>query len=102
MSHLPLPIFNWHALGLAGVHTMHSCTSIPLVIKATLLSYFTVLHADNFAVSVLIAMACSDTSHNPALDLAPFGRWMLRDKSAQRRGLPRRPLFMLGLDVYTP
>jgi len=23
--------------------------------------------------------------HNPALNLAPFGRWTLRDKAAQRR-----------------
>ncbi len=23
--------------------------------------------------------------HNPAIDLAPFGRWTLRDKAAQRR-----------------
>jgi hypothetical protein len=23
--------------------------------------------------------------HNPALKLAPFGRWTLRDKAAQRR-----------------
>jgi hypothetical protein len=23
--------------------------------------------------------------HNPAVDLAPFGRWTLRDKTAQRR-----------------
>ena len=26
---------------------------------------------------------------NPALDLAPFGRWTLRDKAAQRRSAPR-------------
>ena len=26
---------------------------------------------------------------NMALDLAPFGRWMLRDKTAQRRITPR-------------
>jgi hypothetical protein len=24
-------------------------------------------------------------SSNPALNLAPFGRWMLRDEAAQRR-----------------
>ena len=24
-------------------------------------------------------------THNPALNLAPFGRWTLRDKAAQRR-----------------
>jgi hypothetical protein len=24
-------------------------------------------------------------THNPALNLAPFGRWTLRDKPAQRR-----------------
>jgi hypothetical protein len=23
--------------------------------------------------------------HNPALNLAPYGRWTLRDKAAQRR-----------------
>jgi len=33
---------------------------------------------------------------NPALNLAPFGRWTLRDKAAQRRlallqGLPHSP-----------
>ncbi len=27
--------------------------------------------------------------HNPALDLAPFGRWTLRDEAAQRRSAPR-------------
>ena len=27
--------------------------------------------------------------HNPAVDLAPFGRWTLRDKAAQRRSPPR-------------
>jgi len=26
---------------------------------------------------------------NPALNLAPFGRWTLRDKAAQRRLAPR-------------
>jgi len=26
---------------------------------------------------------------NPALNLAPFGRWTLRDKAAQRRRPPR-------------
>ena len=26
---------------------------------------------------------------NPAVDLAPFGRWTLRDESAQRRSPPR-------------
>jgi len=26
---------------------------------------------------------------NPALDLAPFGRWTLRDKAAQRRSALR-------------
>ncbi len=28
-------------------------------------------------------------THNPALDLAPFGRWTLRDEAAQRRSAPR-------------
>ncbi|KFB76783.1 MAG: hypothetical protein AW06_002155 [Candidatus Accumulibacter cognatus] len=28
-------------------------------------------------------------SHNPALDRAPFDRWTLRDKAAQRRSAPR-------------
>ncbi len=27
--------------------------------------------------------------HNPTLDLAPFGRWTLRDEAAQRRSAPR-------------
>jgi len=27
--------------------------------------------------------------HNPALDRAPFGRWTLRDKAAQRRSALR-------------
>jgi hypothetical protein len=26
---------------------------------------------------------------NPALDLAPFGRWTLRDEAEQRRSAPR-------------
>jgi hypothetical protein len=26
-----------------------------------------------------------DVIHNPALNLAPFSRWTLRDKAAQRR-----------------
>jgi hypothetical protein len=26
-----------------------------------------------------------DPTHNMALNLAPFGRWTLRDKAAQRR-----------------
>jgi hypothetical protein len=26
---------------------------------------------------------------NPALDLAPFGRWTLREEAAQRRSAPR-------------
>ena len=30
-----------------------------------------------------IVMLCA--MHNPALNLAPFGRWTLRDKAAQRR-----------------
>ncbi len=29
---------------------------------------------------------------NPALNLAPFGRWTLRDKAAQRRLALRSPL----------
>jgi hypothetical protein len=29
------------------------------------------------------------TMPNPALDLAPFGRWTLRDKAAQRRSALR-------------
>ena len=29
------------------------------------------------------------TTPNPALNLAPFGRWTLRDKAAQRRLAPR-------------
>jgi hypothetical protein len=28
-------------------------------------------------------------SSNPALNLAPFGRWTLRDEAAQRRLAPR-------------
>lgn len=27
--------------------------------------------------------------HNPALDLAPLGRWTLRDETAQRQSAPR-------------
>ena len=30
-------------------------------------------------------VAVVNKSPNPALNLAPFGRWTLRDKSAQRR-----------------
>ena len=46
---------------------------------------------------------------NPALNLAPFGRWTLRDKAAQRRlallqGLPqifnRRRVFILSPFPY--
>jgi hypothetical protein len=31
----------------------------------------------------------ADYFANPALDLAPFGRWTLRDKAAQRRSALR-------------
>ena len=35
-------------------------------------------------------------SPNPALNLAPFGRWTLRDKAAQRRLAPRYPALALS------
>jgi hypothetical protein len=44
-----------------------------------------------FAVKLLAAafLASSRASSNMALDLAPFGRWTLRDKAAQRRSALR-------------
>ena len=37
----------------------------------------------------LKAVGLFDVRSNPALDLAPFGRWTLRDKAAQRRSALR-------------
>jgi len=34
-------------------------------------------------------MSASKVLSNPVLNLAPFGRWTLRDKAAQRRLAPR-------------
>jgi hypothetical protein len=34
---------------------------------------------------VKIILATTAPTHNMAVDLAPFGRWTLRDKAAQRR-----------------
>jgi hypothetical protein len=31
----------------------------------------------------------TDMTPNPTIDLAPFGRWTLRDEAAQRRSSPR-------------
>ena len=36
-----------------------------------------------------LAVPCQRVSPNPAVDLAPFGRWTLRDEAAQRRTPPR-------------
>ena len=41
-------------------------------------------------------MSSSGPIPNPALNLAPFGRWTLRDKAAQRRLAPRYPALALS------
>ena len=45
--------------------------------------------AVTFALQVVSYVRQSKTGANPAVNLAPFGRWTLRDKAAQRR-LPLR------------
>ncbi|MGB4765840.1 MAG: hypothetical protein WBH09_02915 [Rugosibacter sp.] len=37
------------------------------------------------SLSSSFVMVRVGTRHNPALNLAPFSRWTLRDKAAQRR-----------------
>jgi len=54
----------------------------------TKLQSATVLPALTF-VSFRITSPRCRTTPNPALDLAPFGRWTLRDKAAQRRSALR-------------
>ena len=39
----------------------------------------------NFNQFTTFPRATSKLKANPALNLAPFGRWTLRDKAAQRR-----------------
>ncbi len=39
----------------------------------------------SMSLSSSLAMVRLSTRHNPALNLAPFSRWTLRDKAAQRR-----------------
>jgi hypothetical protein len=49
------------------------------------------VRAGAFAVklSAAVFMASSRASSNMALDLAPFGRWTLRERTAQRRSALR-------------
>jgi hypothetical protein len=61
-------------------------TPVPAITIAA--SHFVaVLPAPTFVPSRNPAPWCR-TTPNPALNLAPFGRWTLRDKAAQRRLAP--------------
>lgn len=40
-------------------------------------------------INLLVSARVQEMAANPTLNLAPFGRWTLRDKAAQRRLAPR-------------
>jgi len=69
--------------GLLTVLFLSLCFSTLLAVKC--LCYLWHSHLEFQFSVVLLAPICFRAKPNMALNLAPFGRWTLRDKAAQRR-----------------